>query len=486
MTVRRAAVWSLASQYTSFAIQFAASVIISRFFLLPADVGLFSIALAASMLVSIFQDMGITRFVSGQPEMRTEALPDYCAVAVAIGWVVAVTVAIAAPFVARFYGEPALAPLLWLIAGSYLISPFAVVPAAMLVRAIDFRALFQVNAGSAFVGNAVAVALAAQGFGAASLAWGVLATAMARAAIALSFQPIFPRPPRDWAALRPMLGFSSSSFIISASAAIGQRSQDLIVGRVLGIAATGLFSRASALAGQLSTLVTGAISSVFYPAFAKKRDAGEPLAAPYLHLVACNTALNWAAMVGLALAAEPVILLLYGPNWADAAQLLRWMALAEILFVAVPLQMDIPILLGRIRPLIWVNLLDTTAAVAILTIGCFWGLEAAAISRIAYGFIWWTIYASYQSRLLHFHFGRLLAIYGRSAVCALAAGIPLIAASQFGLRGDALGFLELIVLSGLGVLTWLATVELTRHPVSQEIRLALGSVFAPLRARLAR
>ena len=41
MTVRRAAIWSLAAQYTTFAVQFAASVIISRFFLLPADVGLF-------------------------------------------------------------------------------------------------------------------------------------------------------------------------------------------------------------------------------------------------------------------------------------------------------------------------------------------------------------------------------------------------------------------------------------------------------------
>lgn len=486
MTVRRAAVWSLASQYTSFAIQFAASVIISRFFLLPADVGLFSIALAAAMIVSIFQDMGITRFVSGQPEMRPEALPSYSAVAVAIGWAVALAVAMAAPFVARFYGEPALAPLLWLIAGSYLISPLAIVPAAMLVRAIDFRALFRVNAGSAFVGNTVAVALAAQGFGAASLAWGVLATAIARAGIALSLQPILPKPPRDWAAIGPMLGFSSSSFIISASAAIGQRSQDLIVGRILGVTATGLFSRASALAGQLSVLVTGAISSVFYPAFAKKRDAGEPLAAPYLHLVACNTALNWAAMVGLALAAEPVILLLYGPNWAATAELLRWMALAEILFVAVPLQMDIPILLGRIKPLIWVNLLDTTAAVTILTLGCVYGLQAAAISRIFYGFVWWAIYASYQSRLLHFPFGSLLAIYARSAICALAAGIPLTVAAQLGWRGDALGFFGLVLLSGLGVLTWLVTVELTRHPVSQEIRLAIGCALAPLRARSAR
>ena len=59
MSIRRAAAWSMATQYAAFIFQFATSVIISRFFLLPSDVGLFSIALAAAMMVSIFQDMGI-------------------------------------------------------------------------------------------------------------------------------------------------------------------------------------------------------------------------------------------------------------------------------------------------------------------------------------------------------------------------------------------------------------------------------------------
>lgn len=484
MTVRRAAAWSLAAQYTTFAIQFAASVIISRFFLLPADVGLFSIALAAAMVISIFQDMGITRFVSGQPEMRHDAIGDYAAVAVAIGWAVAALVALCAPMLARFFGEPALAGLLVLIAASYLIAPFAIVPAALLVREMDFRALFRVNAGSALMGSGVAVVLAWQGFGAAALAWGVLATALARTGIALAHRPVRPRVPQSMATIRPMLNFSSSSFVLSASAAIGMRSQDLIVGRLLGVVSTGLFSRAGALAGQLSSLVTGAISSVFYPAFARKRDAGAPLGAPYLHLVACNTALNWAAMVGLAVAAEPIVLLLYGENWAEVAPLLRWMAIGEMLFVAIPLQMDVPILLGRIRTLIWINLLDTVAAIALLTLACLWGLEAAALSRIAYGLVWWSIYANFQSRLLGFRIADLLAIYARSALCAFAAGLPLLIAAWLGWKGAGLGFGGLVLLSCSGALTWLAAIALTRHPAWDEVRLAFATLAQPLRARL--
>lgn len=476
MSIRRAAMWSLASQYTAFVIQFATSVIISRFYLLPADVGLFSIALAVAMMVAIFQDMGISRFVTGQPEMDIRHVRAYAAVAVGIGWLVAAIVALAATPVAQFYTEPGLADLLSIIAVSYLASPFAIIPVALLSRAMDFRALFAINAGSALAGGIVAVGFAASGAGPASLAWGMLAAALARAGMALLAHPVLPGRPRDLAVIRPLLGFGSSAFVLSLSGSVGMRSQDLIIGRMLGFTATGLFTRASALAGQMSNLVVGAINGVFYPAFARKRDRGEPLVEPYLHLVACNTALNWAAVGGLALAAEPVVQLLYGPNWAEVAPLLRWTALAEALFFAVPLQMDIPILMGRIRTLVWINLLDTVATIAILTVFSLWGLEAAAISRLWAAALWFAIYITYIARLLNLPAGRLAMVYFRSAVCALSAGLPLLAARQLGWFGPDMSPILLILLCAAGALLWLIALRLLGHPAWQEVRLVAASL----------
>lgn len=476
MSVRRAALWSLLGQYSSFAIQFATSVVISRLFLLPADVGLFSIALAAAMMVSIFQDMGISRFVTGQPEMREEYVRDYAAVATGIGWLVAVGVTLAAWPLAQFYDQPGLMGLMLIIAASYFVMPLAIVPAALLLRALDLRALFFANAGSALAGAAVSIITAAAGAGPASLAWGMLATALVRLGVVQLMRPVWPRRPRDKEVVRPMLGFGGSSFVLSLSGALGMRSQDLIVGRLLGLTATGLFTRATALAGQMSMLVVGTINGVFYPAFAKKRDAGEPLVEPYLHLVACNTGLQWAAAVGLALAAEPVVYLLYGPNWAEVAPLLRWTALAEMFFVAIPLQMDIPILLGRIKTLIWVNLGDTLLTLVLLGTFALWGLEAAALSRIAIGAVWFAIYISFIKRLLNLPLGPLATIYAKSALCAVAAGTPLALATWLGWGGAEMGFVKLLGLSLAGVACWLVMLPLVRHPAWQEFRMAAARV----------
>jgi O-antigen/teichoic acid export membrane protein len=108
MSVRTAAVWAM-GQYLSFVIQFATSVVISRFFLTPAEVGLFSVAMAAALVVSVLQDFGLTRYITGLPSVEGD---DRCSsVSLLFSFVVAGLIAAAALPMAHTYGQPKLAPI---------------------------------------------------------------------------------------------------------------------------------------------------------------------------------------------------------------------------------------------------------------------------------------------------------------------------------------------------------------------------------------
>lgn len=52
MSVRAAALWAMISQYTSFALQFVASVVLARWYITPEQLGQFSIAFAAVSLIA--------------------------------------------------------------------------------------------------------------------------------------------------------------------------------------------------------------------------------------------------------------------------------------------------------------------------------------------------------------------------------------------------------------------------------------------------
>jgi O-antigen/teichoic acid export membrane protein len=471
----------MSAQYVSFILQFAVSIVVARFFLRPEEVGLFSLALSAAALLAVLQDFGLTRFITGHPDPSPALIRTCFSVSVLFALGIAGAVVAAAWPAAYFYDDPRLLPLLLIIAGSYLLAPFAIVPGALIQRQMDFRSMFAVNVGAAFANGAVTLLLAWLDYSAAALAWGMVAQQAARALLSQWRSGWYVPLPLGFAEVRQILRFGSGSSALAISGGVGIRSPELIIGRILTLTAVGLWGRAVGLASQLRELVSGGIAGVFYPAFARIRDKGEDLAPHYLRMVAGYSGVTWPAMAFLAAAATPLVLLLYGPVWKGVAPLVVWIALSEIIFTALPLHMEIPILLGRMRRLLQLNLLDTIASVALLVLGATQGLEWAAGSRIAYGMMWFCIYAAFMRRLIGFRWRAILNIYVRSLAASAVTVAPLLAV-YWHQKPDSVGFATLAASALIGCFLWLATIFLIRHPVRHEIAAIFISAREALRS----
>ena len=462
MGVRGAAVWAMAGQYLGFAIQFVTSVIISRYFLSPAEVGLFSIALSAAMLVSMLQDFGLSRYISALPTIDAETRARCSTVAFGFSFVVAGIICAAAWPMAMFYHQPHLTPILLIIGASYLFMPLSVVPMALLARTMSFHGHFVINVGAGLAQGAVGLTLASMGYSAQSLAWATLAANVARGLIAQGLRPAPPWPLR-FDGLEPILGAGSRLTLLYASGSVG------------------LYSRAVSLSDQFRMLISGAIGSVFFPAFARIRDRGEPLGPAYLRVVAGYTAVIWPGMAGLSFAAEPIVRLLYGPRWMGVAPLLSMISLTEIFLVALPLHTDLPILLGRLNRLLAFNVVDTVMSITLLAAGCVRGVEGAAASRIVYGACWVLLYARFLQRLVGFDVPGLLRIYLKSGVAAAGALAPLALTYIFWVGPAEIKMPLLLTCVSLGVAMWFALLWALRHPAFEDIIALAGHFVGPLR-----
>jgi O-antigen/teichoic acid export membrane protein len=485
MSVRHAALWSMGSQYAGFIIQFAVTIIISRYFLNPAEIGVYSIAVAVTMMISILQDFGLTRYISGLADIDDAKIRTCASVALVLGFAVVIAIFLSIWPVSLYFSNSALVPLLAILTLSYVFTPFHMISTALLARDLNFRGLFQVNVGSSLLSAITAIALASAHFSASALAWSMVVQAIAKTVIAQRLRPVSTPLPPQLKDVRGIVNFGTGSAALTVIGAIGVRTPDLIIGSMLGFAAVGLFSRATALAGQLYMLLSGAIGSIFYPAFARIRDRGDALGPPYTRVVAAYCAVTMPAMAGLAVAAVPLINGLFGAKWAGSAPVLHYIALSEMVFIALPLHMDIPILMGRMKTLIILNIADSLASVVLLLLAARWGLEWAAISRIAYGLVWYAIYARLLSRLIAFKWSDMLMIYAKSLIISLVAITPLLLAYRYWVPAADMSLVTLIILSGLGALMWMGSLLLVKHPAASEIRELVAAAVAPLKARLA-
>jgi O-antigen/teichoic acid export membrane protein len=484
MSIRRAAFWSMGSQYIGFIIQFAVSVIISRFFLDPAEVGLFSIGLTVAMMVAVLQDFGISRYLIGQSEIREHTLRTATSLSCVFSILVAgLIVAVAWP-VSVSYHEPRLFWMLLIIAASYIPVPWTVIPAALITRDMDFKNLFKVNVGGVMANAVTGLTLAYMGFSAESLAYAAVAQALVRACVAQYLRPVAVKFPLRFREARSVVEFGSTSSVLAISGAIGVRSPDLIIGHILGFAAVGLYSRASSLAAQLHMLVMGAITGIFYPAFARLRDDGKPFGPHYERVVAAFGAVVWPSMALLSAAAYPLISFLFGDKWAGAAPLLTMLALSEMAFVMLPLHVDLPILLGRFKMLLAFNITETVASIATLYIAAHWGIWEAAFSRIIYGALWFAIYAPFLHRLIGFRWSVMITVYLKSALLSGLTVTPLLLTYQLIAPAAQIGFLAIIPAVAAGGLIWIGALFILRHPARQEVKDIFHSLLAsPVLAR---
>lgn len=482
MSVRTAALWALISQYASFAMQFIASVVLARWYISPEQLGQFSVAFASVTLVAFLQDFGVTRYINGERELTPEKLQTAFTVSVLFAWGIALLALLAAWPISLFYRDPGMFTVTLIIAASYLLVPLAIVPQATCQRRMDYRSNTMIEIGAALANAATALTLAIMGEGALALAWGAFAQQAARLLVsqwrAGGMLP-WPLKIRD---ARPIFAIGGTNTVQVVCSSLSARAPELVIGRLLDNAAVGLFARASGLALQLRLLIAGAVTGVFYPAFRRVRDNGEPLGPPYLRVMAAYTGVTWPAMAGIAVLAGPLIRLLYGERWLAAAPLLAWIALSQICYVALPLHADLPLLLGKLRPLMRRMVSDTVLSVILIALTAPFGLEWVAISRVIHGVLWVIIYAPLMREMLDLRWRDLASVGARSALGSLAAVAPLLASYALWDGPGTLGFVQAASMVALGILLWLGALRALAHPLHDEIADLAGILLARLRS----
>lgn len=485
MSTRRAVLWASLGKMLGFITAFISSIIIARFFLGPADVGLFSMAFAATALIAVLQEFGLNRYIVGEAELDERKLRTAFSVSILVAWGVALLIIILAWPVTWFYGDPRLLPLMLVIGASYLFVPFAIVPTAMLHRRMDFQSDFMIETSAAIANAATSLAFAAMGWGAMSLALGALAQQMARALVSQWRSGwMFPWPFRFKGA-GPLLHFGGGSTVLLIFDSVGARAPDLIVGGVLGSFGVGIYSRASGLAVQIIYLMTGAVNSVFYPALARLRDEGKPLGPAYIDLVRGYTGFVFPAMAGLAVSTYPLVLALYGERWIEVAPMLSLLAIAQMIVVALPMPVQIPILLGHLRAVILRSGLAITVLLILFAFGTQWGLWGAAMAYIGYTMTNAVLYGHLMHRLIAFSWKDLVTAYAHSLICTAFAILPLMLAYRFWVPAQHMSFGQLLLAVFGGVISWVIAVYVLHHPVKSELQKIFGDIQQRLLLRAA-
>jgi O-antigen/teichoic acid export membrane protein len=477
---RRSVLFSAADRYVSQALFVLTTAIMARI-LTPAETGVFIIAQSLVLVLENLRAFGLGPYIVQSRTLDTLVVRSAFTFTLVFSVGLAALIYATADPVAVFYGDPALADLLRVAAIAFFIAPFSSPIIALLQREFAFQKLAVINVLAMVANAGTTIGLGVAGFGPVSFVWGSVAMTTVTALLAFATRPEAAIYRPSVARLREFASFGSiSSFVVFINFAADMLPR-LVFGKLLGFDAVGLYGRAVTICQLPDRAVVQALQPVVLPAMAAHAREGKGLREAWLRGHTLMSAVQWPTLVMIALLAEPVVRVLLGAQWIEAAPIVRMIAFATMALA--PAFMTYPVLVsaGRVRDTLWSSLVSLPPSVAILILAADRGLDAVAAAMLIVAPFQMCVCFAYVRRAIGVTWKDLLKASRGSAALALGTAlVPTLVLLVASPDGFSLGIAPTLIAIAGGALGWIATLILARHPIGEEIAI----VWRHLESRL--
>jgi PST family polysaccharide transporter len=376
----RAALWVFAGKLGNQVIALVVVMILARL-LTPEDFGI----IAASQVILALSQV-VVRFGIGAYLIQAETLtPRIIRTAQTLMLSAALCLSVALWFSAGLIGDainvPELTQIMPIMMASFILSAAINPSASLLSRDMDFKFLAKTEISSQAIGyGAVAVVLAALGFGFWAIIVGTFMQTLMRAVFVLWRVPVWPSLSMKLSEITPMLRFGGGVFMAQLMSNSARRIDNLIIISTMGPATLGYYSRAYGLMEISNTLLGSVFREVLFSGFSKKRrerEKAEQASAFYKgHAFAAFLILPISVMTWLL--ADEVVWIVLGANWVDVVPVLEVLSLSMFFRLGYKVSGAFILSEGKVLSLTLRNLLFALMVASGAWIGSHWGVAGVA------------------------------------------------------------------------------------------------------------
>ena len=328
----RGVAWTVTGSWVGQVLRTAALIVLARL-LTPTDYGLVAEVSVLTGFLGTFAALGLSEATLQAPRLTHAQASTLFWLNTAAGALLSLVVAAAAPLVAAFYGEPALTGITVALSVSFLLSGLAVQHSALLLRQLRFRAAALRELAVVVVQIAVTLGGALVGWGYWSLVAGSLAGGVALVVAVWLAVPWRPGLPSRGADVRTMISFGGGVSTFRLLDYLATNMDNLVIGRFLGAAPLGLYSRAYNLLTLPLSRIHEPVANVVRPTMAALWTDPVRYRSYYLRALSGLCYLALPLVVVLAVLGRPVVLVMLGSEWEQSAVVFRLLAVVGVLQV---------------------------------------------------------------------------------------------------------------------------------------------------------
>ena len=400
--------WGFADNILGLGITAAANIILARI-LSPADFGIIGMTAIFMTLSTSLVDSGFTGALTRKKDAVKADFDTVFYFNLAVSCLLYAVLFFCSPFIARFFREPILVPVIRILGISLVINAFGIVQKIILVRRIDFRTQAWISLVSSFAAAVAAVAMAFYGFGVWSLVVLQVGKLAVNTILLWSVSKWHPGLCFSRKSFRDMFSFGGRLLITSIISTIWSEMYSFIIGKMYSSSVLGQYSRADKVKNMVTSNVSSVMQKVSYPVLASIQDEGERQINVYRKVLKTTVLISFTAVFGVWAVAGPFILTFFGDQWLPAVGYLRIMCFSGLFLPLMMCSANVINADGRSDITLVLEILKTVMGLIPVVFGIIFSVEALLWSMVGVSFILFVVHAAYVSKVIHYSVGRQLA-----------------------------------------------------------------------------
>ena len=381
--------WSFLESIGLQGIRFAIGIVLARI-LFPEQFGLIAMLTIFIAVAQSFLDSG---FGAALIQKRDVTQIDTCSIFyfnIMVGVVAAGVLCLIAPLIATFYNQPILTPLTRALSLVIVINSFGLIQTSILSKNIDFKAQTKVSLIAGIISGIMGIILAIMGFGVWSLVVQQITSTFFRTLLLWFFSDWRPTLIFSFRSLREMFGFGSRLLASGLLNQIFDNIYLLVIGKLFSARDLGFFTRALNFQELPSSTLSRMVDRVTFPVFSSIHDDPARLKRGLKKALTTLVLVNFPMMIGLAVIARPLVLMLLTEKWAESIPYLQLLCFVGLLFPLQVINLNLLKALGRSDLFLRLEIIKKVLIIMNIAITWRWG-----ISCIIYGMIVTSIISYY-------------------------------------------------------------------------------------------
>ena len=374
-------IWRFAERSGAQLVAFVVSIVLARI-LAPEAYGTIALITVFTSILQVFVDSGLGNALIQKKNADNLDFSTVFFTNILFCMMLYLIMFFAAPFIAFFYKDITLTPVIRVLSLTLIISGVKNVQQAYVSRNMLFRKFFFSTLGGTIAAAVVGIIMALKGYG----VWALVTQQLLNAAVDTLILWITVRwRPQFSFSLDRLKGLFSYGWKLLASALLDTVYRDirqLIIGKMYSAADLAYYNKANQFPNVIVGNINNSIDSVLLPAMSKEQDDKDVVRNMTRRAIKTSTYIMAPLMLGLAFTASNVVVLLLTEKWMECVPYMVIFCITYMFYPIHTANLNAIKAMGRSDIFLKLEVIKKIVGIALLFSTMWFGVMAMAYSLL--------------------------------------------------------------------------------------------------------